>query len=120
MNKNRNAVLTPNAQLLRRQMTKEERRLWYEFFRLQPFTVKRQKVIGRYIVDFCIPSSMLIVELDGSQHYSMEGMHNDAQRDSFLQSQGYRVLRYTNLDINRNFSGVCEDILHHMQSKTTL
>ena len=120
MNKNRNAVLTPNAQLLRRQMTKEERRLWYEFFRLQPFTVRRQKVIGRYIVDFCIPSSKLIVELDGSQHYSMEGMHNDAQRDSFIQSQGYRVLRYTNLDINRNFSGVCEDILHHMQSKTTL
>ena len=113
MNKTRNASLTPNAQSLRRDMTKEERRLWYDFFRLQPFTVKRQKVIGQYIVDFCIPSAMLIIELDGSQHYSEEGMRYDTQRDAFLQSQGYRVLRYTNLDISRSFSGVCEDILHH-------
>ena len=77
MNQTRNAALTANARALRRQMTPQERKLWYEFFRQQPFTVHRQKVIGRYIADFYIASVHLAVELDGSQHYTDAGFADD-------------------------------------------
>ncbi|MBQ5583241.1 MAG: DUF559 domain-containing protein, partial [Ruminiclostridium sp.] len=61
--------LRPNARNLRKEMTKEERRLWYDFLKGLPVTVHRQKVIGPYIVDFYIASSKTVIELDGSQHY---------------------------------------------------
>ena len=77
--------------------------------------VHRQKVIGNYIVDFYIAEAKLVIELDGSQHYQPEGQTADHQRDAWLQSLGLRVLRYSNADVNRNFRGVCEDILHHLK-----
>ena len=111
MNKTHNTALTSNAKKLRSQMTPQERKLWYEFFRLLPFTVNRQKVIGRYIADFYIASAHLVVELDGSQHYLDEGFAADADRDRYLRSLGLTVRRYTNLDISHHFADVCEDIL---------
>ena len=116
MNQTRNAALTANARALRRQMTPQERKLWYEFFRQQPFTVHRQKVIGRYIADFYIASVHLAVELDGSQHYTDAGFADDILRDRYLKSQGITVLRYTNLDISRHFADVCEDILRRVKA----
>ena len=94
-------------------MTPEERHLWYDFLKHLNVTVHRQKVIDCYIVDFCIPSSMLVIELDGSQHYDEEHRAYDEQRDRYLEGQGYLVLRYPNTEINRNFYGVCADILKH-------
>ena len=76
--------------------------------------VHRQKVIDEYIVDFYIAGANLVIELDGSQHYDEEGRKADQQRDARLHSLGLRVLRYSNADVNRNFRGVCEDILKHI------
>ena len=111
-----NRSLTPNAQMLRKNMTKEEKKLWYDFFKLLDVTVNRQKVIDKYIVDFCIPSAHIIIELDGSQHYEPESKEYDIIRDAHLTSLGYTVVRYTNAVINKNFDGVCADILKRIRS----
>lgn len=111
MNETQNKRLTSNSQTLRKQMTKEERHLWYDFFKAQPFTAHRQKVIGNYIVDFYIASAKIVVELDGSQHYEEKHHQEDGERDRYLQGLGLTVLRYSNRDIHRNFDGVCQEIL---------
>ena len=114
MNQTNNPRLKPFSQKLRREMTKEERRLWYNFLRGLPVTVNRQKIIGPYIVDFYCAKAKLVIELDGSQHYEDAGKQSDRERDMYLNSLGLHVLRYSNYDINQNFSGVCEDILKHI------
>lgn len=110
MNKTCNPKLTANAQVLRKNMTVEERHLWYDFLKSLPSTFRRQKVIGSTIVDFYCPSAKLVVELDGSQHFDEEGARNDAERDEYLRSLGLTVKRYSNADINQRFQSVCEDI----------
>ena len=115
MNNTRNEKLTGNAKTLRKNMTKEERHLWYDFLKTLPTTVHRQKVIGKYIVDFYIAEAKLVIELDGSQHFEVEGKRTDAQRDAYLQALGLTVLRYANSDVNRNFNGVCEDIWNRLK-----
>ena len=115
MNEQYNPSLKPYAQKLRREMTKEEKHLWYDFLKTLPFSVKRQKVFGNYIVDFYIPQSNLVIELDGSQHYEEEGIIADHERDAYLRQQGIRILRYANSDVNYNFTAVCSDILNHLE-----
>ena len=112
MNTHSNPKLTRAAQSLRKNMTKEERRLWYEFLKELPITVNRQKTIGSCIVDFYCAKARLVIELDGSQHYDDQGQKADKIRDEYLKSLGFRVLRYSNADINQNFKEVCEDILN--------
>ena len=114
MNKCHNARLTHNAQALRRNMTKEERHLWYDFLKQLPISIKRQKIFDHYIVDFYIPAYKIIIELDGSQHFEESGLNADSKRDSFFHGIGFRVLRYANSDVNRNFDNVCQDILNHI------
>ena len=104
-----NERLRSFSQKLRREMTKEERHLWYDFLKPLDVTVKRQHIIGSYIVDFYIASAKLVIELDGSQHY--EDPASDQIRDAYLSSLGILVRRYSNTEINRQFSAVCEDIL---------
>ena len=106
--------LTSNAQNLRKNMTKEERHLWYDFLKTLSCNANRQKVIGHYIVDFYIAQARLVIELDGSQHYEREGRSSDRERDAYLNELGLTVLRYSNYEINRNFKAVCEDILLHI------
>ena len=77
--------------------------------------VHRQKVISPYIVDFYIAAKKLVIELDGSQHYDLPGKQADSIRDQFLREQGFTVLRYANSDIDKNFRGVCEDILSYLE-----
>ena len=110
-----NPRLRQNAQILRRNMTQEERHLWYDFLKPLPYTVHRQKVIGPYIVDFYCAAAKLVIELDGSQHYTPDGKADDARRDSYLHNHGLTVVRYSNLDIQQNFEGVCTDILQHLK-----
>ena len=114
LNQTYNPQLRKNAQKLRREMTKEERRLWYDFLKQLPLTVNRQKVIGRYIVDFYCASAKLLIELDGSQHYESEGTASDWERDYALNQLGITVVRYSHSDINRNFDGVCADLLRRL------
>lgn len=114
MNQFNNPKLTTNAKSLRRNMTKEERHLWYDFLKSIPITVHRQKVIGYYIVDFYVAEAKLVIELDGTQHFEDDGQKSDIVRDAFLESQGLKVLRYANSDVNKYFRGVCQDIWNHI------
>ncbi len=115
MNQMHNPRLSGHAKQLRKNMTKEERHLWYDFLKNLPVMVHRQKVIGNYIVDFYIAELKIVIELDGSQHYEPEGKQTDKARDTYLQSLGITVLRYSNADINLRFSSVCEDIWNRLQ-----
>jgi len=114
MNPTNNPKLRGNAQRLRREMTKEERHLWYDFLKQLPLTVNRQKVIGRYIVDFYCAAGKLAIELDGSQHFENEGTAEDRERDHALKELGITVVRYSNDEVNRNFDGVCADLLRRL------
>ena len=101
-------------------MTKEERRLWYDFLKTLPITVHRQRIIGNYIVDFHIASAKLVIELDGTQHFTSDGMEYDAQRDAYLTGLGLTVLRFSNRDVRQNFRGVCQEILHHLPNPSSV
>ena len=105
-----NKTLVPNAKNLRKNMTKEERHLWYDFLRSYPNKFLRQKILGKYIVDFYCAEAKLVVELDGSQHYEESGMARDAERTAYLEQYSIRILRIPNNEVNQNFSGVCEYI----------
>ena len=105
-----NKSLFSNAKTLRKNMTKEERHLWYDFFRSYPVKFLRQKILGKYIVDFYCAEAKPIVELDGSQHYEDKEMEYDTERTAYLEQYGFRVLRIPNNEVNQNFSGVCEYI----------
>ena len=91
-------------------MTKEERHLWYDFLKTYPTQFKRQFPIGDYIVDFYCFQAKLVLELDGSQHCEPEAMEYDRKRTQYLKNQGLYVLRISNLDVMREFLGVCEAI----------
>ena len=114
MGMSKDSRLRQNSQLLRKNMTKEERHLWYDFLKKLPGTVNRQKVIGNYIVDFYCASAKIVIEIDGTQHYEPCGKERDQERDAYLGELGITVLRYSNLDVNRRFKEVCEDIWKHV------
>jgi very-short-patch-repair endonuclease len=118
MNLPRNKNLTKRSQNLRRNMTKEERHLWYDFLKCYPIQFNRQKVIGNTIVDFYCHKAKLIVELDGSQHFDDGGLANDRCRTEYLNSLGLQVLRIPNNEIWDNFASVCEAIDIAVKEKT--
>ena len=99
-----------NARRLRREMTPHERKLWYLFLRKYPVKIYKQRIIGKYIVDFYCASAKLVIEVDGSQHYEPQGMAYDIERSAFLSALGLEVLRFSNREIDREFRGVCEQI----------
>ena len=110
MQSKHNSNLVPLAKQLRKEMTKEERHLWYDFLREYPVRFTRQKVLGRYIADFYSAKAKLVIELDGSQHYEDSNAVKDAERTKFLEGYGLQVIRIPNNEVNRNFAGVCEYI----------
>ena len=110
MHSKHNKQLVPLARKLRREMTKEERHLWYDFLRKHPLRFSRQKVLGKYIADFYCARAKLVIELDGSQHYEEENMAWDAERTAYLGAYGLKVIPISNNEINRNFEGVCKYI----------
>lgn len=115
-NKTDNKKLTAISKILRPNMTEEERHLWYDFLKKLPQTVHRQKVIGNYIVDFYCAEAKLVIELDGSQHKTQQGIQDDFLRDEYLNDLGITVVRYSNLDVRENFEGVCADIKNKIGS----
>ena len=110
MQSKHNKQLVPLAKQLRKNMTKEERHLWYDFLRSYPVRFSRQKVLGKYIADFYSAQAKLVIELDGSQHYEDNNMASDTERTAFLKNYGLTVIRIPNNEINTNFQGVCEYI----------
>lgn len=109
--------LKQTARTLRHNMTKEEKRLWYDFLKRLPFSVNRQKQLQGYIVDFLIPSAKTVIELDGSQHFTEKGRSLDSERELKLNEMGFSVLRYSNDDVNNTYEGVCIDIMKHLRVK---
>ena len=110
MQSKHNKQLVPLAKQLRKEMTKEERHLWYDFLRTHPVRFSRQKVLGKYIADFYSAEAKLVIELDGSQHYEDGNAKQDVVRTAFLEGYGLTVIRIPNNEVSRNFRGVCEYI----------
>ena len=107
------------SQSLRKQMTKEERHLWYDFLKTYPVQFKRQYPVGPYFADFFCYQAKLVVELDGSQHCEPDEINYDNRRTAYIQQQGYAVLRISNRDVMSQFRSVCEaiDATVHMRMK---
>ena len=114
-----NIVLAKN---LRKSATKQEKHLWYDFLSKHPIRFQRQKAIGEYIADFYCHDAKLVIELDGSQHYTDKGIEHDKIRTSELEKLGLIVLRFTNENIDKGFDNVCriinETIVERMVGKT--
>ena len=106
------------ARQLRREMTPQERHLWYDFLRYYPVKIYKQRIVGPYIVDFYCASAKLVIEIDGSQHYADQGQRYDARRTAYLEELGLTVLRYSNADANVRFREVCESIDHFIRNHT--
>ena len=113
-----NGNLIKHSQNLRCRPTDAERKLWSKLRlkQLLGYQFYRQRVIGNYIVDFCSPKLKLIIEVDGSQHYTDAGITADGKRDSYLKECGYSVLRYNDYEVLTNIEGVGEDILKNIAS----
>ena len=110
MQRKHNKNIVPLARALRKEMTPEERHLWYDFLRDYPVKFQRQKVLGNYIADFYCAKAKLVIELDGSGHYTSEGKMHDEKRTEFLSGYDLKVVRIINSDITKNFIGVCRYI----------
>ena len=110
MQRKHNEQLVPLAKTLRKEMTREERHLWYDYLRFYPVRFSRQKVLGKYIADFYSAEAKIVIELDGSQHYEASEIQRDAERTAFLEEYGLTVIRVPNNEVSRNFRGVCEYI----------
>lgn len=109
-----NPSLTQNARALRKNMTKEEKHLWYDFLRHYPIRFLKQKVIDNFIVDFYCAKAKLVIELDGSQHYEVEAEQYDRIRTEKLGLRDLTVIRISNLELKMNFKGVCDYIDHYV------
>ena len=112
-----NVNLTPYAKELRKNMTREERHLWYDFLKNYPVRFLRQKVIDNYIVDFYCSTVKLAVELDGSQHYEDDGLQKDKIRTENIEKRDITVIRIPNNEVMKNFDGVCEYIDNIVKEK---
>ena len=98
------------ARKLRKNMTRQEKHLWYDFLKSYEPKFYRQRVIDNYIVDFYCSSAKLVIELDGSQHYTKDGLEYDGIRTNILERYDLEVVRFSNTDIDRNFDAVREAI----------
>ena len=105
------------ARRLRREMTPHERKLWYLFLQKYPVKIYKQRIVDKYIVDFYCAAAKLVIELDGSQHYEEQAMSADTERANVLKQHGLKVIRYSNREIDREFSAVCEQIDQIIQSR---
>ena len=106
----KNNKLLNVARIMRRNMTRHEKHLWYDFLRNYSVKVYKQRIIDNFIADFYCHSARLVIELDGSQHYTVQGEADDSARTETLEKYGIYVLRFSNKDVDDNFDGVCQMI----------
>lgn len=112
-----NTNLKPNARQLRKHMTVQEKHLWYDYLKIRPEKWYKQRVISQYIVDFYCSAEHLIIEIDGSQHYTSDGMEYDEIRTEILEKYDLEVIRFSNIEIDRNFENVCLKIERILTTK---
>ena len=115
-----NSKMKETARSLRKNMTRQEKHLWYDFLRDYPVKWYRQRSVDRFIVDFFCFKARLVIELDGSQHYTEDGMEYDSIRTDILEKYNLEVLRFTNLEVDENFRGVCETIHGKVRERAQL
>ena len=113
----RNKKLLESSRILRKDMTRHEKHLWYDFLRSYPMHIYKQRIIENYIVDFYCPAAKLIIELDGSQHYTKNGMEYDEVRTEILEIYNLKVLRIPNIDVDTNFYGICQMIDEEIKNR---
>ena len=111
------AEMISRASELRKNATKQENHLWYDFLRTYPVRFQRQKVISSFVADFYCHQARLVVEVDGSQHYSQDGFIYDLERSSILSNYGLFVLRFSNFDVDHYFHSVCDEIHRNVQER---
>jgi very-short-patch-repair endonuclease len=110
MYKRYNVSNKPIARVLRKNLTPEECKLWYDFLRAYPVKILRQKPIDDFIADFYCSSARLVIEIDGHQHFTENGRKYDEERTQILQAYGLSVLRFSNEEVNNHFRQVCKSI----------
>ncbi len=106
----KNNKMLPVARELRRKLTPQERKLWYELLRSYPVKFYKQRIIESFVVDFYCADARLVIELDGSQHYTEQGKAYDEERSKVLELYDLKVIRFTNLEIDQQFETVCEAV----------
>ncbi len=118
----KNKNLLKFAKMLRRNMTRQENHLWYDFLRHYPLKIYKQRIIDNFVADFYCHQARLVIELDGSQHYTAQGEMHDDVRTQALEKYGLYVLRFSNRDVDERFEGVCcmidKTIKERTESKT--
>ena len=114
---NKNYTLLSTARALRRNLTPQEHKLWYAFLRNYPIKIYKQRIIESFIVDFYCAEARLVIELDGSQHYTEQGKAYDAERSAILQQYDLFILRFANNDVDNHFNAVCEQIHATIQNR---
>lgn len=112
-----NKKLIKTAKTLRKNMTPQEHLLWYNFLSHYPVRFQRQKTIGNYIIDFYCHRAKLAIEIDGTQHYTEEALSYDNARTNKLSEHGIRVIRILNINVDKNFEGVCALIDNEVQNR---
>ena len=113
----KNGDMLPRARELRRKMTPQERKLWYQFLRRYPVKIYKQRIIESFIADFYCSRAQLVIEFDGSQHTIESGMQYDKERSSILAQYGLDVLRFSNYEVDCHFDAVCQKIDSVIQSR---
>ena len=116
----KNNNLLENARRLRRDMTPQEKHLWYDFLRFYPIKIYKQRIIDNFIADFYCHPAKLVIEIDDSQHYTPEGKIHDAARTEVLEKYGLHVIRFSNRDIDINFINVCHYIDTTIKERTNV
>lgn len=117
MQRKHNHNLVEYAKNLRKNMTQEEKHLWYDFLKNYNVRFIRQKVLGEYIVDFYCAKAKLVIEIDGSQHFEEKGLKYDEKRTKFLEEYGLKVIRIPNNEMHSNFYGICEYIDNEVKNR---
>jgi len=110
-NYKRNESLISNARVLRKNMTRQERMLWFHFLRHCTPRFRRQEIIGNYIADFYCHAAKLVIELDGSHHYEPEERNRDNTRSEYFHKVGLKIIRFSNTDVDMRLESVCNAIL---------
>ena len=106
--KNKNLVNV--ARMLRREMTPQEKHLWYDFLGKYPVKIYRQRIIDNFVADFYCHKARLVIEIDGAQHYTPKGRSHDEARTEAIEKYGISVIRFTNGDVDTRFEAVCNAI----------
>ena len=109
--------MLPRARELRREMTPQEKKLWYQFLRYYPVKIYKQRIIESFIADFYCSRAQLVIELDGNQHSTEQGRAYDLERSSILSQYHLEVLRFTNPEVDLQFEAVCQKIDSVIQSR---